>query len=81
MRLKLEDGSSVRARKKLIRRGIVERKCLEIDLRAAIGGDEFHGVRKNCERGQAEKIHLQQPKPLEPFHVVLRGNFLAIRFV
>ena len=81
VRLKLEDRRGVAAREKLISSHVVQRQRVQIDLLAAVLLDQLHGVVEHGERGQPQKIHLQQAEALERLHVVLRRDFIAVGLV
>ena len=43
--------------------------------------DHFDGVIEEGERGEAQEIHLEQAEFIEPVHVVLGDNFVAVGLV
>jgi hypothetical protein len=78
---KLEDGGGFAAGEEFVGFGVVQRKIIDVDFRPAVLLDHANGVVKHGERRQTKKIHLQQADALERIHVVLRGDFIAVRLV
>ena len=81
VRFKLEDGGGVATCKKFVGSFVVEKQIFDINFDAAILLDHLHRVVQNGKGGESEEIHLEQADTLEGVHVVLGGDFIAVRFV
>ena len=50
-------------------------------MNAAILFDHANSVVEHGQRGQSQEIHFEQANVLEALHVVLRRDFIPVRFV
>ena len=78
---KLEDARRQSFAERLVGSGVVERQRFQVQFLTARLFDKLHAVVDDGERGEPEKIHLQQADFLEVVHGVLGGYFILVALV
>ena len=63
----------------LERLAVVQRDVVEIDLHAALGTDEVHGLAQDRQVREAQEVELEQAEGLDGVHLVLGHERVAVR--